>query len=124
VTVSKREVVLVVDDDRWVRDLTRDILELFGHTVLTAESKAHAIDLCHNRARDITLLILDSSGPSAEYIYDKLLTLNPEVRAIVTTMNGDDPSKRILFQHAKAFLQKPYRMSELMHTIDTIQKMI
>lgn len=121
--MKKREVVLVIDEDRWVRDLTRDILELFGHTVLTSESRDHALNLCHNRARDITMLLLDSSGPSAEDMYDRIIALNPDVRVIITSVNGDDLSQDGLFRKAKAFLQKPYRMSELMLAIDTVQEL-
>ncbi len=121
--MKKREVVLVVDEDRWVRDLTRDILELFGHTVLTSESMDHALNLCHNRARDITMLLLDSSGPLAEDIYDRIIALNPDVRVIITSVNGDDLSQDGLFRKAKAFLQKPYRMSELMLAIDTVKEL-
>lgn len=121
--MKKREVVLVIDEDRWVRDLTRDILELFGHTVITSESKDHALNLCHNRAQDITMMLLDSSGPSAEDIYDRIMALNPDVRVIVTSVKGDDLSQDGLFRKAKAFLQKPYRMSELMLAIDTVQEL-
>jgi len=123
VAVQKGEVVLVVDDDRWVRDLTRDILELFGHTVLASETREHAVDLCHNRAGEITLLILDSSSPAAGYIYEKVLLLNPGVRVIVTTQDEDDLSLQTTFSRAKAFLQKPYRMSELMFTLEHVQEM-
>ncbi len=121
--MKKREVVLVVDEDRWVRDLTRDILELFGHTVLASESRDHALNLCYNRSRDITMLLLDSSGPSAEDIYDRIMALNPDVRVIITSVKGDDLSQDGLFRKAKAFLQKPYRMSELMLAIDTVQEL-
>jgi two-component system cell cycle sensor histidine kinase/response regulator CckA len=121
--MKKREVVLVVDEDQWVRDLTRDILELFGHTVLTSESGDHALNLCHNRARDITMLLLDSSGSSAEDIYDRITALNPDVRVIITSVKSGDLSQEGLFRNAKAFLQKPYRMSELMLAIDTVQEM-
>jgi DNA-binding NtrC family response regulator len=121
--MKKREVVLVIDDDRWVRDLTRDILELFGHTVLVSESRDHALNLCHNRARDITMLLLDSSGPASEHIFLEIMSLNPDIRVIITSANDDVQSQDGLFRKAKAFLQKPYRMSELMLAIDTVQEM-
>ncbi len=120
VGMKKREVVLVVEDDRWVRDLTRDILELFGHTVLASETNNDALSLCRDRADDITMLLLDATDPTAEDIYEKLISVKPDVRVIVTSARGQEPPREGIFRKAKAFLCKPYRMSELMLTIDKV----
>ncbi len=69
------------------------------------------------------MLLLDWSDATAGDIFDRIVKLNPDVRVIVTSSKNDDLMQQGLARKPKAFLQKPYRMSELMLTIDTVQKM-
>jgi PAS domain S-box-containing protein len=57
--------ILVVEDNRDVGQMLRDVLELLGHDVAVAESAAEALDVLHTRGADIVLCDLglpDMSG--------------------------------------------------------------
>ena len=57
------EVVLVVEDDEGLREITQRIYERNGYEVLTAADGAEAIDIANNFAGDIHLLLTDVVMP-------------------------------------------------------------
>jgi DNA-binding response OmpR family regulator len=70
--------VLLVEDERKLRDLIRSYLERAGFTVLSTESGAEAITLAASAAPDIVVLDLGLPDVSGE-------TVAREVRAIAAT---------------------------------------
>src|SRR5215207_3985571 len=55
ISTSERGRVLIVDDDRKIRDLLVDLLELEGYEVSTAPDGAEAIDLALSFGPDIVI---------------------------------------------------------------------
>lgn len=55
--------ILVVDDDAAIRELTRQILVEQGYRVVTAGDAADAIQLAQKNAEDLALVIMDLSMP-------------------------------------------------------------
>ena len=57
------ETILLVDDEEFVRDLGKRILERSGYTVLTAANGKEALDLYKRERGNISLVILDLIMP-------------------------------------------------------------
>ncbi len=57
------ETILVADDEEALRDLSRDVLENLGYTVLMAEDGEHALKLYEENAEKIDLLLFDVVMP-------------------------------------------------------------
>ena len=55
--------ILLVEDSDIVRKLIRDVLEIYGYTVLEAESPEDAIHLCESHEGEIHLLVTDVVMP-------------------------------------------------------------
>ena len=109
-------VVLVVDDERAVREMTKKALERQGYTVLLADSGLAAIDLFRSYRGKIALVILDLSMPNmgGEEALPELMKIRPEVRAVVSSGYSEAETMTLFHeQRVAGFIQKPYTMREL-----------
>jgi DNA-binding NtrC family response regulator len=123
--MTNKKLILVVDDDSGIQGLTRDILELYGHSVMTAGSHDDALSLCEQRGKDISVVLLDvvESETGAFDVFQRILEVNPAVRVIITSGDSHDGDARGMFGRGSAgFLKKPYRMTELLRMVEGFQK--
>ena len=113
--------LLVVDDDRMVRDVETQILCLHGYTVLQAEGAAEALRLAREAAA-IHLLITDFSMPQVDG-----LELTRRFRAVhpktpVLMVSGSLPLIHHKADGLDRFetLEKPFEFNELLHKVRTL----
>jgi PAS domain S-box-containing protein len=114
------ETVLFVDDDKPIRILGTEILENFGYTVLTATDGESALDLYREKQEKIDLVILDliMPGMGGKRCMVELLKINPEARvAIASGYSPDGPTKEILKNGAKGFINKPYDLRQILKVV-------
>jgi two-component system, cell cycle sensor histidine kinase and response regulator CckA len=113
--------ILVVDDEKLVAALAGDILRRFGYTVLVAHGGEEAIELYRRRSRDIVAVMLDMvlPGMDGREVFRKLLEMNPDVKVLISSgYSHDRDADDLLRQGAKGFVQKPYRIAELVQAIE------
>ena len=81
---SKKECVLVIDDEEAVLETIKDALECYGFTVYTASSGKEAIAVFRDNQHDIGMVLLDFLLPdmSGEWIFENLRSLDPEPRRL------------------------------------------
>jgi PAS domain S-box-containing protein len=113
--------VLVVDDEPLVRQLARDILQRFGYTVLMAAGGQEAITLYEERFRDISVVVLDIVMPdmNGREVFERLREVNPDAAIIVSSgYTHDRDADDLLAQGAASFIQKPYRIADLVRVVN------
>ena len=118
--VPGREKILVVDDEDYVRDLGRSILERSGYTVTTAANGKEALEIYAREQSNIALVVLDLMMPQmgGKNCLEELLKINPQVRVIVSTGHYLDPKEvGHLGVHAKGLVNKPYQMNQFMEVV-------
>ena len=123
--MTNKKLVLVVDEDPGIQDLTRDILELYGHSVLAVGSPVDALNLCEQRGKEISVVLLDvmESETAAFDIFQRILEVNPAARVIITSGDSHDGDARGMFgRGSSGFLKKPYRMTELLRMVEGFQQ--
>ena len=111
-----RETILVVDDERSVRDVMRRLLERLGYIVDLAESGAEALDLVSASPSRYDLVILDLRMPvmRGPEVFRHLRVIRPGLRILVATgYERDDEAQRLLDEGAVGFLQKPFEQTRL-----------
>lgn len=110
--------ILLVDDDDDVRDIVREALERAGYTVLTAQNGVQCLRaFAAERGRiRVVLLDLNMPGMRGEEILRRLHAAAPEVPVIITS--GYAPHH---IEGATAIIHKPYRLRDL---ISTVQKVV
>jgi CheY-like chemotaxis protein len=106
-------VVLVVEDEIWVRLDVASCLEDAGYVVVEASTGEAAIALC-NSGTSIDMLITDinlggcaSGWDVAEYFRSS----RPYVRVVYTSEKSADPGRCVA---GSAFVAKPYRHSDIL----------
>ncbi|ABK98533.1 hybrid sensor histidine kinase/response regulator [Pelobacter propionicus] len=117
---NTRRHILVMDDEEMIRELAEAILTEFGYSVECVESGAQAIELYAARKeenRPFSAVILDLTIPGGiggRETMEKLRSLDPHVRAIVSSGYSDDPVVANFREHGfSAVLSKPYRPQEM-----------
>jgi two-component system, cell cycle sensor histidine kinase and response regulator CckA len=116
--------VLVVDDERVVRELAKKTLERYGYKVLVAYGGLSAMDIFKRRPSDISLVILDLSMPEmgGQEVLPELRRIRPEVKVVVSSGYSESEIMNLFQgQLVSGFVQKPYTSSRLAETVsDTI----
>jgi two-component system cell cycle sensor histidine kinase/response regulator CckA len=114
------ETVLVVDDERMILDVTREMLEGLGYRVLVAQGGTDAMDIYRADHGKIDLVILDMimPGMGGGELLDRMKAVNADVRIILSSgysLNGE--ARTIMARGARLFLQKPFRLDNLSQKI-------
>jgi len=121
--VSGKETVLLVDDEKIVTDVIREILENLGYSVITASGGREAIDLYRQHRAGIDLVILDMIMPqiTGSEVFDELKSIDPSVKVILCSgysLKGH--ASTIMNRGCRAFLQKPFNTQFLSKTIRSV----
>ncbi|MDR9899190.1 PAS domain S-box protein [Aetokthonos hydrillicola Thurmond2011] len=114
------ELILVVDDEAFVRDLVKASLEECNYKVLIAKDSIDAFSLYVQHTNEISLVLMDIQMPSIDGFkaIRVLQQINPKVKIIA--MSGLTSNRDLLKVSSisvRAFLPKPYTIKELLDTM-------
>jgi two-component system cell cycle sensor histidine kinase/response regulator CckA len=109
------ETVLIVEDERPVRELIRDVLRLQGYTVLEAEDGQQALAAATSHAGPIHLVVLDAilPGVTAAELMGLLQASRPGLRALYTSGYTGEVIRQHGLTVGGDFLQKPFTVDAL-----------
>jgi PAS domain S-box-containing protein len=105
------ETILLVEDDAGVRALSRNILEMFGYTVLEAADPAEAVRICESYSGHIDALLTDVVMPhmNGRRLSELLQPQRPEMKVLFMSGYTDDAVVRQgVLQAGVNFVQKPF----------------
>jgi CheY-like chemotaxis protein len=71
--------ILVVDDEEFIRTLIKEVLDPQGHTVITASSGKEAFQLCHERSFDLLITDLEMPDMDGIELISSLLAVQKEL---------------------------------------------
>ncbi|WP_244247597.1 hybrid sensor histidine kinase/response regulator [Leptospira yasudae] len=111
--------VMIVDDEVMVLEVLKDILELSGCKVFSANSGKQALELYQNSKDKIDLVITDLGMPemNGDILFTHLKKINPSIKVIVTSGHIErDKKEKLLDQGVVSILDKPYKI-EAVQTI-------
>jgi two-component system, cell cycle sensor histidine kinase and response regulator CckA len=105
------ETILLVEDEKAVRDLTCRILQKLGYQVLTAASGEAAIEIGRSYAGQVALLLTDVVMPnmSGRQVADALLLIRPDLKVLF--LSGYTENTVVhhgVLDSAVDFLPKPF----------------
>ncbi len=117
------ETILLVEDEDTVRDLTRDILEAHGYTVLEARHGAEALRISEQHSGAIDLMLTDVVMPEmgGREVAERLAVRRPETKVLY--MSGYTDSAVVhhgVLDASTAFLQKPFSATVLVRKLREI----
>lgn len=118
--VKKRgEHLLVVDDERDVREGLGKLLELAGYDITTAENGLVAIERAKTRRFDLVLTDLRMPGLDGVGTLMGLKQLHPSMPVIiVTAYASNETAARCKSEGAYGYVLKPFDLVELLRVIE------
>ena len=111
--------VLVVEDEETLRSSVSKLLELRGFSVMTASDGCAALDALRAPQCPIRVILLDVNlpGASSRVVFEEARRLNPDIKVIATSGYGERVAAASLPGAADRFIQKPYKIGDLVQMI-------
>ena len=123
IPLGKGELILVVDDDAAIRDITRQVLESYGYRVATARDGTEAVALYVQNKTEIRATITDMMMPHVDGAATIRAIRNIEPRARIIATSGlaeGHLSAETSGLDVQAFLAKPYAADTLLKTLNGV----
>jgi two-component system, cell cycle sensor histidine kinase and response regulator CckA len=123
--MGQSELILVVDDEVAVQEITQVTLEVHGYRVLTASDGIEAIAVYAEHKHEISVILLDMMMPSLDSATTirTLRKLNPQVQIIAMSgLATNEAITRTMNEGVKAFLAKPFTADELLSLLPNLGK--
>ncbi len=108
--------ILVVDNEKVIRELASSVLEPRGFSILTADEGEPAVELFREHHREIRAVLLDLTMPimDGEEVFRQIRTIDSKPRVILMTgHDADEVRKDFAGTGLAAVLQKPFRPADL-----------
>jgi signal transduction histidine kinase/ActR/RegA family two-component response regulator len=121
---DKRKTVLIVEDEKEVRDLACEFLKAEGYRVLTAEDGIEALETAKRMGKSLHVVLTDIVMPRmrGSVLAEQLKNLLPSVRIVFMTGYLEQNSDGSKFLDGAFFLQKPFSRASLVAQIDKALK--
>ena len=118
-----RTKILVVDDEPHVRRGTRRILERKGYEILEAANGVEALEVFHDFADQIGLVVLDMMMPvmGGRECFEQLRA-RTDIPVLVTTGHTSDDAAQHLIAQGASFLEKPFPAVDLVREATRLLK--
>lgn len=114
------ELLLVVDDEEAIRQITKGMLETFNYKVITAADGTEAVALYAQRREEIAAVITDMMMPFMDgpATIRALRRLNPRVKIIAASgLGAHDKIAEANALGVELFLPKPYTAEKLLKAL-------
>ena len=115
------ETILLVEDDKAVRDVTKIVLERHGYRVLEAESGEETLFVWELHDREVDLLLTDINMPgglTGVELANRLRARKPSLKVIYSSGYITDPEEtRFRTREIAPLLQKPYNPQKLLRAV-------
>jgi PAS domain S-box-containing protein len=118
------ELLLIVDDENFILQVAKAILEDHGYRVLTAADATEALAIFALRMNEIALVLTDLAMPFMDGValIRTLQKMKPDVRVIASSGRGDPEGRVNEIAHLNicASLTKPYNKNKLLMTLHDV----
>jgi len=115
--------VLIIDDDRVVRQASRDFMEYHGFKVILAEDGKQGLEILIENKEEISTVILDLVLPdvSGPKVFSTIRSIDSKMRVLVISGYPMDNETQKLFNEGPvAFIQKPFKAGELVKKVQDL----
>ncbi len=110
--------ILVIDDEKSIRNTLKDVLEYEHYTVDTAEDGFHALDLLKENQYDVVLCDIKMPKMDGIEVLDKIMENPGDTQVIMISGHGNiDTAVEAIKKGAFDFIEKPPDMNRLLITI-------
>lgn len=110
--------ILVIDDQRAIRNSLEEILQSEGYTVETAENGSSALEIVASRAFDLVITDIKMDGMDGIEVLEHLQKSNPEMPVVMISGHGTiDTAVESIKKGAFDYIEKPIDLNRLLITV-------
>ena len=110
--------LLIVDDERAIRNTLKDILEYEKYDITLAEDGEQAIALCKENTFDLALCDIKMPKKDGMEVLTELTANHPEITVVMISGHGDiETAVEALKKGAYDFIAKPIDLNRLLITV-------
>lgn len=110
--------ILVIDDERSIRNTLKDILEYEKYEVDLAEDGAKGLEMIKRTAYDIVLCDIKMPGLDGIDVLEQMVVISPDMPVIMISGHGNiDTAVESIKKGAYDFIEKPVDLNRLLITI-------
>ncbi len=117
------ELILVVDDETAILEITKTSLEDYNYRTLTASNGIEAISLYAQHQDKISIVLMDMMMPSMDGLTTIriLQQMNPQIKIIaISGIASNNQLVEAAGAGVNVFVKKPYTFHELLHAINDV----
>jgi CheY-like chemotaxis protein len=120
---GKGQLVLVVDDEMAIREITKESLETYNYRVMLANDGIEAIDIYAQHHQSIAIVLVDMMMPNLDTasIIATLKQINPEVKIVVMSGSYFNLEEKVDTLQVNASLTKPFTTINMLQILANIQ---
>jgi DNA-binding NtrC family response regulator len=117
--MTSHERILVVDDEKQMRDLLAKVLERKGYQVSACGDGAEALALLEREPADLVVTDVRMPGLNGMEALRAIKELNPDIVVIIMTAFGSiDQAVQAVKDGAYDYINKPFKIDEILLTIE------
>ncbi len=123
--ISQGKRVLVVDDEEFILDLCKSVLEKSGYQVTTIPDGKAAIKEIENNSYDVILLDIRMPGLNGQDVYSYVKNKNPQLAGRIIFSTGDivsEETRNLLEETGNPHIDKPFNMDDLIRIVQDTEK--
>ncbi|EKD37544.1 MAG: hypothetical protein ACD_75C01094G0008 [uncultured bacterium] len=112
--------VLVVDDERSMRDFLKILLEKEGHKVVTADNGDKALEILGNQSLDVVVSDIRMPGITGIELLELIKKESPDLPVImITAFASPDDAVLAMKNGAFDYISKPFNVDEIKSVIES-----
>jgi len=114
--------VLIVDDEKYIRDILSRIVQREGYAVTVARDGVEAYNILQKARFDYVISNIDMPNMSGLELLEKIKSLNRNTRVLlITSRTGDYSPHDVLRAGADFFITKPFKNAEIARILRTLE---
>ncbi len=115
---TERPRVLIVDDEKFIRDILADFLGMEGYAVRTAEDGAAALTELRSASYDIVISDLKMPRMGGIELLEQITTTAPNALTVIMTGFGTvETAIDAMKRGAYDYILKPFKVEEVIHVV-------
>jgi PAS domain S-box-containing protein len=112
--------ILIVDDEEIVLAMAKTMLELVGHSILTARNGEEAVAIYREQGASVDLIILDLTMPVMDGVeaFKRIMDIDPKARVLLSSgYAAAEAMAQFEELNLSGFIQKPYGAEDLVKKV-------
>ena len=121
--ISGKGRVLLVDDEKGVIEVCKEMIETLGYEVLVAGTGTQALSVIQNDVKGIDLMILDVVMPGMDgfQTYEAVRQIQPDLRVLVCSgLSPKEEINKMIANGCRDYLLKPFDITRLSQKIESV----